>query len=256
MLHTHSTVLFSFQYLHDTLFDFVSCLLHTPEDCECDPQKLGLSAHVQLEQNRDHLTMFVEMVWAKILASVCYFPVELRRVFAAIRQCMERRRRSPTFCDNLISACIFLRFICPAILSPSLFGLTQEFPSDPRIVRNFTLVAKSVLNLANFSRFGGKEKYMCFMNNFVERELVNMQQFLRQISTSASVSHIMEDSKVYANEDSAPAHFSLESTLLKGGGSSCHCEDYIDLGYELAVIHLQLTEALEKLPQDVSSSFF
>ena len=33
-------------------------------------------------------------------------------------------------------------------------------------------------------RFGGKEEFMTFMNRFVEREAVNMKNFLRKISVS------------------------------------------------------------------------
>ena len=32
--------------------------------------------------------------------------------------------------DKLISSCLFLRYLCPAILGPNLFRLTDEFPND------------------------------------------------------------------------------------------------------------------------------
>lgn len=43
--------------------------------------------------------------------------------------------------EHVISACVFLRFVCPAILSPSLFGLAESFTEDTRAVRAFTLVS-------------------------------------------------------------------------------------------------------------------
>ena len=36
----------------------------------------------------------------------------------------------PEMADKLISSCLFLRYLCPAILGPNLFRLTDEFPND------------------------------------------------------------------------------------------------------------------------------
>ena len=58
-----------------------------------------------------------------------------------------------------------------------------EYP-DEKMARKLTLVAKVIQNLANFARFGVKEEYMCFMNDFVEKEIKNMKQFIDTISVS------------------------------------------------------------------------
>jgi hypothetical protein len=50
-------------------------------------------------------------------------------------------------------------------------------------------VAKVIQNLANFARFGVKEEYMCFMNEFVEKEIHNMKQFIHRISSPVPESH-------------------------------------------------------------------
>ncbi len=57
----------------------------------------------------------------------------------------------------------------------------DEYPCS-RAARNFTLVAKTLQTLANFTKFGGKENYMEFMNKFVVREWNKMQQYLLKIS--------------------------------------------------------------------------
>ena len=62
----------------------------------------------------------------------------------------------------------------------------QELP-EGRQSRNFTLVAKTLQSLANFTKFGSKEDYMLFMNEFVEREWNQMQNFLKQISVSRAI---------------------------------------------------------------------
>uniref|UniRef100_A0A183AUE6 Ras-GAP domain-containing protein n=1 Tax=Echinostoma caproni TaxID=27848 RepID=A0A183AUE6_9TREM len=166
--------------------------LGTFPDCEVDAAKLQSSS--QLAQNQANLKNLVETVWDRIVTSEAYFPEKLRMIFAAVRNQLDTiyppgtmKSSDPsqaTLSEHVISACVFLRYICPAILSPSLFGLTAEFPSEPRVLRAFTLVAKTIQSLANFSLFAGsKEVYMTFMNPFVSSQLPAMRRFLYAISS-------------------------------------------------------------------------
>jgi len=58
-----------------------------------------------------------------------------------------------------------------------------EYPNE-KAARNLTLVAKTLQTLANFTRFQGKENFMEFMNDFLEREAASMKSFLKIISVS------------------------------------------------------------------------
>ena len=101
------------RYLRETIGDFVRGIMESADDCEVDPQRIANLQH--LHKNQANLTMYVEMVWVKVMNSSCYFPSELRALFSRLREkCLERRKIEVL--ENLISSSIFLRFICPAVM--------------------------------------------------------------------------------------------------------------------------------------------
>ncbi|KAF8568054.1 hypothetical protein P879_03940 [Paragonimus westermani] len=234
-------------YLHDLLHRLVQRVLGCMTAWEVNPEKLPSSAVLSgslsvadtamfarspdsyvpntrstagsLMSNQLMLLHHLHAIWRAVQASLPRFPSVLIRVFGAFRTALEPTRGAE-FCDNLISACIFLRLICPALLSPSLFGLISAFPGEPSCQRNLTLLAKSLQSLANFSAFDDKEPYMRFLNGYVTAQLPLMRQFIRNISTWPSPN---------GQED-------LDSDTAHG---LC---DLIDEGFELANLHLLLTE--------------
>ncbi|XP_006799741.2 RAS protein activator like-3 [Neolamprologus brichardi] len=166
------------KYLIDTLGEFINRLYASTENCEVDPRKCPAA---ELSSNQKHLRETCEEVVQKIIELHGPFPEELNRIFSSWVEVCEDQGK-PEIGHRLISASLFLRFLCPAILSPSLFGLTQPYP-EPNTLRTLTLTAKVIQNLANFTLFGEKEEYMLFMNEFLEQHWDGMRGFLQTVSS-------------------------------------------------------------------------
>ncbi|VDP67335.1 unnamed protein product [Echinostoma caproni] len=232
-------------YLHNLLYRIVQKVLACLTAWEVNPEKLPSSSPTggsltvsdtaafaksnefdlpmrptpgSLKANQLQLLHYLNVVWRAIQASLPRFPSALIRVFSSFRSAIEPQRGAE-FCDNLISGCIFLRLICPALLSPSLFGLVSAFPSEPWCQRNLTLLAKSLQSLANFTAFDDKEPYMRFLNGYVSAQMPTMRAFIRNISNWSTITGRADD-----------------PDTVEG------FRDVVDEGFELANLHLLLTE--------------
>ena len=214
-----------------------------------------------LEANRDELVQILHVVCGRVFNSFTNFPVELRLVFASLRRSCLSAGKTDEMVDTLVSACVFLRLICPAILSPNLFNLTQEYPQE-KAARKLTLTAKTLQTIANFSKFGGKEFYMSFdrMNEFVDEHTLLMREFLRNISTFNATDEIRAI-ELSSPTPPQPPILTLTPQTPKTSSSRKQTSilinhevnfnlDLIDLGKQLSIVHSLLVSILASIDED------
>lgn len=113
------------EYLEETIGERLRIIDESDPECEVDPSRVHRSD--DLERNWRTLITLTTGVWKSIAASSSRCPDELRLIFRHIRACAEDRYgdflRSVTY--SSVSGFLFLRFFCPAILNPKLFGLLK-----------------------------------------------------------------------------------------------------------------------------------
>ncbi|THW51113.1 Rho GTPase activation protein [Aureobasidium pullulans] len=168
------------EYLLECLGPIIRDINEKDPDCEVDPNRVT-NQH-DLKKNWDRLINCTKSVWNVIKVSARNAPSELRVIFRHIRACAEDRYgdflRSVSY--SSVSGFLFLRFFCPAVLNPKLFGLLKDDPK-PRARRTFTLIAKSLQGLANMASFGSKEHWMEPMNVFLTDHREAFKTFINDI---------------------------------------------------------------------------
>ena len=116
------------EFLEECLAARIKDINDKDPECEVDPNRV--SSPVDLDRNWRRLLHFTQEVWKSIVASKQRCPVELRVIFRHIRACAEDRYgdflRTVTY--SSVSGFLFLRFFCPAVLNPKLFGLMKGKP--------------------------------------------------------------------------------------------------------------------------------
>jgi len=82
---------------------------------------------------------------------------------------------------------IFLRFICPAIISPTGSNIVEGTEISVDAQRHLILIAKIIQNIANGVLFGQKEPFMLTFNNFVESNIEKVKIFLHELAQGTSL---------------------------------------------------------------------
>ncbi|KAG5924218.1 hypothetical protein E4U42_004721 [Claviceps africana] len=210
------------EYLEAVLQDKIIEINELNPDCEVDTSRLPHIGSADIDQRWNRLIHYTTDIWRCIAESAHSLPGELRHILKYIRAVAEDRYGDflRTVAYTAVSGFLFLRFICPAILSPKLFGLLRDHPR-PRAQRTLTLIAKALQKMSNMSTFGKREEWMEPMNRFLTAQRPVFRDYIDRVCGIPAERSGLK---------SAPAAYSTPITMLGRLGPTAK-EGFLSLPY-------------------------
>ncbi len=184
--------LFGGPYVRAILGDVVNTICANNLDLEVDPIRLKQRKLPNLEQvataNMGRLLQLAQGLLFLMASSIeKNLPFEIREIlhFMQVRVVRKfyREGGEKTQMDLIrtsVSAFLFLRFLCPALVSPQMHGLTVSQPSK-EASRSLMIMSKILLNLSCAVPL--PEDYMKSANEFMQRNSELMSQFVEKVSS-------------------------------------------------------------------------
>ncbi|KAG8905759.1 Ras GTPase activating protein ira2 [Tulasnella sp. 403] len=169
--------LHGYNYLRSLLLPMITQMSAMPpgHSYELDPSRLRDGEDV--EENERNLKVICQAFLDVICNSVAILPTIFREICHHIAVTVTAIYPEAKYAA--VGGFIFLRFICPTIVSPSSVDI--ELPADnPAIHRGLVLITKIIQNLANNILFG-KEAFMMSMNSFLTSNIMPVTRFLSDV---------------------------------------------------------------------------
>lgn len=229
---------------------------------EIDKARIHNDAAVY-QQNLGHL----RTVCDNILNSLCKdsqdFPLSVRRLCWFLRSeiCFHFPGTSPPAVNVILSGMVFLRLFCPAILTPTAYGILDEY--SPEASRTLLLISKVLLAAANGAQFGASESGLSPLNDFVKDKKDLIDEFLRQQSNIPQEDVMISPSQFEAKhfrKDKIDFTMSdwIGNERLKSKGRSNSLDILLKyfLQYKDTVLYYIEQEAVDKTKRSVATQSF
>eukprot|EP00644_Phytophthora_capsici_P002278 jgi/Phyca11/528202/estExt2_fgenesh1_pm.C_PHYCAscaffold_270109 len=154
-----------------------------------------------------------------------------------------------TLTRSVIGGFLFLRFVCPAITTPHLYGLTKQLP-PPETRRVLVLVTKLLFKTATGVKFGDREPQFKVLNPFIEKNSPAIQQLFANLAMSPSQDidecFAADSRKIYSNVSSSQLIEDVETIRsiseknleeIEKKLEDCDCEREVAENFKTAVLY-------------------
>jgi hypothetical protein len=152
---------------------------------EVDPERLADKLEREVDQAvltdvsiyQYELLLKTGRIFKKVMDSVNSVPRELRIVAKRVKNLVSQKFTEREMDYKGVCAFFFLRFICPAVMTPQIYGVLEHPPGETS-QRYFVLISKTLQNLANGTLPSQKEAYMAKMDEFVIDNRDTLHRFI------------------------------------------------------------------------------
>ncbi|KAJ2782207.1 GTPase activating factor [Coemansia javaensis] len=184
---------FGLSFVDRLVGDVVRYVVANDCACEVDPTRIRDGSSIEVHWHA--LLQLLDALWRGIETGAANCPPMMRRVFYGIRSVTSvafgqaALQRTRYLC---VSGFVFLRLLCPAMLSPKAFGLVNTTPS-PQALRTLTLLAKGIQCVANLTGSAGKEPHMKPMDAFVQPCIPKLKVLIDAVAKPPEVAEDPEE---------------------------------------------------------------
>ncbi|CAK9779949.1 putative ras GTPase activator [Cutaneotrichosporon oleaginosum] len=203
---------YGYNYVRGCLTPLVVSMGEKPIECsfELDPAKS--SATEDIDRNAEHLRLMCQALLDIIYSSTPNLPVLFRALCHHIWEVVDDR--FPDSRHSAIGSFIFLRFFCPAIVSPENIDL--DIPAERRDTRRaLVLITKVIQNLANNVLFGSKEVHMKVLNQFLSDNIRQVTKFLADVAQRPRSWEVAAATKMYQEETERSIDVEADNVIIQ-----------------------------------------
>lgn len=189
-------------YLTGIIGVFVQSVVDARPDLEIDPARMKLSSPPDnlsaadkeaLAANQAKLLEYTTRLWNLIKNAVDGMPMSFKIIFRHLSdELVNNLQMAEKGVNNSIAGFLFLRFFCPGLLNPKLFGFIDA-QQAAAVHRPLTLITKVIQAFANRSRFGLKEPYMIPMNVFFDEHEDELQEYYQNVKLDGKTESEIEE---------------------------------------------------------------
>eukprot|EP01102_Stenamoeba_stenopodia_P019729 TRINITY_DN751_c0_g1_i2.p1 TRINITY_DN751_c0_g1~~TRINITY_DN751_c0_g1_i2.p1 ORF type:complete len:501 (-),score=90.90 TRINITY_DN751_c0_g1_i2:243-1745(-) len=176
---------------------------------EIDPGRIRSGTQ---SENMQNLKAIAKKFIEKITQSVDHVPKQIKQLCTLLQS--EVSKKYPESRLSSVGGFFFLRFICPAIVTPDSFGIISDVV-DSNMRRGLILVSKILQSLTNGVLFGEKESYMVPLNDFIKEHTSTIHAFFDKLTATELETQIPPTSVVVIERKSMRLIFQFIRTNLR-----------------------------------------